>query len=198
MIRAFLFDYGGVITTGGRDTNLSQRLAAGLGIDEPRAWALLSPVWSEYMKGLLDEPALWQKVAAAYGRPIPKNARAIWNLWPDMQPLPEMRRLVQQLRDQRYPVGLLSNTIPNTMHDLRAHGVYDLFDFTVISCEVGHEKPEPEIYQAALKHLPGIPPEDVVFLDDREHCLVPAGRLGMQTILVTDPAQAIRDVEALL
>jgi putative hydrolase of the HAD superfamily len=93
---------------------------------------------------------------------------------------------------------LLSNVIPGTEAELRAHGAYDPFDFAILSRHVGYAKPDPEIYRLALDALPGINPEEIVFLDDQEHCLQPAQALGMQTILVQNPAQAIADIHRLL
>lgn len=82
---------------------------------------------------------------------------------------------------------------------IREHGVYDNFDFAVLSYEQGFAKPDPEIYDIALKKLgEGIKPAEIVFLDDKEECLVPARKIGIKTILVQSHEQAIRDVEKFL
>jgi putative hydrolase of the HAD superfamily len=198
MIKAFLFDNGGVITAGGGGNELSERLAKNLGIAPDKAFDLLMPVWDAYAQGKISEPALWASIEQHYGQAITAQQRTIWNKWQDMQPLPAMVELVNRLRSDGYVVGLLSNVIPNTEHEIRTNGGYEMFDFVVLSCKVGLSKPDPKIYTTAMQHLPGIEPNEVVFLDDQERCLLPARELGMQTILVSDPMQAIAAVDRLI
>lgn len=198
MIKAFLFDNGGVITAGGAGNELSERLSKNLGIDSGKAFELLSPVWNQYSRGKITETELWRNVEKNYGKPISELQRDIWNKWENMRPLPEMMDLVLQLKADGYKVGLLSNVIPNTERVIRANGGYDNFDFLVLSCEVGFSKPDPEIYEIVMEHLDGIKPEEVIFLDDQERCLVPARQLGMKTILVRRPDQAIADLRKII
>jgi len=198
MIKAFLFDYGGVITAGGKGSELSERLGTNLHITPDEASALLVPVWSIFSKGKISENEFWESIERQYGKPINNTQRNMWNKWDDMRPLPEMTELVQRLKIRGYKVGLVSNIIPVTEKEIRQHGGYDIFDFLVLSCEVGYAKPDPGIYNLALKHLENIKPSEVVFLDDQAHCLVPARELGMSTILVGSASQAIADVDTLL
>jgi putative hydrolase of the HAD superfamily len=199
MIQALLFDYGGVITKGGGGFELAERLGEGTGLSSDEAWELLKPVWEPYICGKITEDQLWQAIETRHGQPIHASKRAIWNTWTDhMQPRPEMLELVKQLQDRAYTVGLLSNVIPNTAADIRAHGGYDAFDFLVLSCEVGHAKPNVEIYKVALQKLPGIAPDQVIFTDDAERNLAPAQELGMHTVLARDPQQIAAKIEQLL
>jgi HAD superfamily hydrolase (TIGR01509 family) len=198
MIKAFLFDYGGVISAGGAGNDLTQKLATNLGISEEAAMPLIIPAWHKFSRGTLSEDKLWHDVEARYGKPISPDQRKVWDTWQDMQPIPAMLELLQRLKAGGYRLGLLSTTIPNTADDVRSHGGYALFDFMILSYETGYAKPEPEAYTAALAQLPGIQPNEVVYLDDRAPLLPPAQALGMQTILVSSPDQAIAAVQALL
>ena len=191
MVKAFLFDNGGVMTRGGRGNEFSQRLGKILGLDPDKTFKLFRPLWVDYSCGKLSEEELWDAVELECGRPILMSQRNVWNRWEDMRPVPEMVAFVSRLRDIGYPVGLLSNVIPNTEHAIRTHGGYDGFDFLVLSCKVGVCKPDPFIYTLAMRHLDGIKPEEVVFLDDQAPNLVSAKKMGMKTILVHDPLQAI-------
>ena len=199
MIKAVLFDYGGVMTAGGVGIELTDRLGEALGVTAQQAYTLIGPAWSKYSRGSISEAQLWEMVEAAHGKPIQVSKRAIWNTWEEhMQPLPEMLALIKKLHGAGYGVGLLSNVIPNTAADIREHGGYDAFDFLVLSCEAGYAKPDEEIYKLALEKFPGIRPEEVVFIDDQERFLIPAKELGMQTILARSPAQIQEDLEKLL
>lgn len=198
MIKAFLFDNGGVMTPGGAGNELAERLASNLGINEIEAWKLLKPVFGDYIKAKVTELELWRVVENHYGKPISVDKRDIWNKWDSMMVQPEMVELVNNLKKGGYIVGMLSNVIPNTEKEIRRNGGYDPFEFLVLSCKVGYAKPETEIYDIAMRHLEGIKPEEVVFLDDQAMCLESAEAMGMKTILVKSSDQAIRDVKKFL
>lgn len=198
MIKAFLFDNGGVITAGGVGGELSDRLGANLSISGAEAWKLLEPVFGEYIRAKITEDELWREIESRYGKSISAEERDIWNKWDNMRVRPEMIDLVNRLKKDGYKVGMLSNVIPNTEREIRKNGGYDAFDFLVLSCEVGYAKPEKEIYEIAMTNLEGIAPGEVVFLDDQATCLEPAKALGMETVLVKSSGQAIRDINRLL
>lgn len=198
MIKAILFDYGGVISKGGGGMELSERLARELEITEEKANELIfSGFWRDLLKGRVDEGGFWHDIELRYGKPIPTEKRNVFSTWQDMRPQPEMIQLIEKLK-ANYPIGLISNMTPATSKDIRNRGGYDCFDFVILSYEVGFAKPDTEIYQLALSKLDDINPNEVVFIDDQERCLVPARRLGMQTILANNPTQIKKDLEKLL
>ena len=71
------------------------------------------------------------------------------------------------------------------------------FHVFVESAVVGLRKPDPRIYSLVCEKL-GLPPSRVAFLDDIGRNLKPARELGMATIKVDDPEQALRELGALL
>jgi len=75
--------------------------------------------------------------------------------------------------------------------------VHGLFDEIIESSVVGVRKPEPRFYEIACERL-GVDPGDCVFLDDLGINLKPARAMGMETIKVLGPEQAIADLEAVL
>jgi len=194
MIKAFLFDWGGVMSAGGRGGELDARLAERLDMSPKDVWTVFRPAWEAYSRGKIDEPTLWRQLEAGYGQTIPETKRNIWNEWSNMSILPQMQQLVTDLKTRGYTVGLLSNTIPNTAEDIRSHGGYDLFDFLVLSYEVGFAKPDEAIYKLALEKLPDVEPSEVVFVDDQERCLEPARALGIRTVLSVTPEQVVADI----
>lgn len=198
MIKAVLFDYGGVMSNGGRGTELITHMAEKLGVSEERARELLNVAWMPYASGMISEDELWYQIEAAYGRAIPVEKRAIWNQWDIMRPFPEMVAFVGDLKKRGYRVGLLSNVIPNTAEQIRLQGGYELFDPLILSCEAGCSKPQREIYELALGGLPGVEASEVLFIDDQERFLVLARELGIQTLLAQSPGQVIADVNQLI
>jgi putative hydrolase of the HAD superfamily len=75
--------------------------------------------------------------------------------------------------------------------------VDDLFDVSVNSAFVGMRKPEHRIFHHTLD-LMGVPAERAVFLDDMAPNIDAARALGMATVRVRRPGQAIGSLERLL
>jgi putative hydrolase of the HAD superfamily len=75
--------------------------------------------------------------------------------------------------------------------------VYALFDAVLESRVLGVRKPDPRFYELACAAV-GVEPEESVFLDDLGINLKPARALGMRTIKVTDPDQALAELESVL
>lgn len=198
MIKAFLFDYDGVITAGSQDGTPALRLAKNLGIPPERAAEWIVSIWTPYSTGLLSDEAVWKEIEIQYGMPITNEQRNIWYTWEELKPLPQMIELVKQLKSKGYIVGLLSNVLPVTAQLIRENGGYSYFDFLVLSCEVGARKPDQKVYEIALAQLEGIPASEVVFLDDREPCVIGAEKLGITAIHVTDHAEAIKAVRLIV
>ena len=81
---------------------------------------------------------------------------------------PDVKPTLEQLRDRGLKLGLVSNTAwPATAHDpdLERFGIKDLLDCRLYSCEVGWEKPAPQIFWAALECL-GTRPDETAFVGD--------------------------------
>lgn len=129
MIKAFLFDYDGVITAGVEDNIPAKRLAHNLSISFEKASEMIIGIWDGFSIGKLTESEVWQKFEQQYGRPIGQSQRDIWYTWKELTPLPEMIKLVQKLKANGYIVGLISNALPQTATIIRKHGGYDTFDF---------------------------------------------------------------------
>ena len=101
-----------------------------------------------------------------------------------------------------YKLGCITNTV-NTKEDLTdkesqlKKEAMGLFDHVVESSKVGIRKPNPEIYKMSCEAL-SVEPKDCIYLDDLGINLKPARELGMATIKVVDPEEAIQEVRNLL
>lgn len=109
----------------------------------------------------------------------------------------ELLKYIHSLRSQ-YKIGLLSNAFS----DLRTYledswSITDLFDDLVISAEVGMAKPDAEIFLLTLERL-SVQPYEAVFIDDFLHNIEGAGAVYIHTVHFQNPAQARRDLEAVL
>ena len=68
-----------------------------------------------------------------------------------------------------------------------------LFDHVIESSIVGIRKPNPEIYMMSCDALQ-VSPDQCIYLDDLGINLKPARELGMTTIKVIQPEEAIQEV----
>jgi len=108
--------------------------------------------------------------------------------------VPEMIELVAQVRAAGIPTALVTNSfgVEYPRQDWPR-----LFDATVISHEVGLRKPDPAIYDLALKRL-GIDADTAVFLDDMQPNIDAAAEMGMATVLHVDHATSAAALATLL
>ena len=112
-------------------------------------------------------------------------------------PRPRMLEAIRRIRASGRKVAALTN---NWVTDTPGRGSRPLdphFDVFVESAKVGLRKPDPRIYALVCEKL-GVPPARVAFLDDIGRNLKAARELGMATIKVEDPDQALRELGTLL
>ena len=99
-----------------------------------------------------------------------------------VEAVPGMNELVRWVADQ-YQVGLLTNTMPGFVAPLQQHGQLPQvrFDAVVDSSQVHSLKPEPAIYDHALKQA-GVTADEILLIDDERPNLVAAEKLGWKTM----------------
>lgn len=198
LIKAVLFDYGGVVVDGGKVGGLANNLATELEIPDDHAERLMGYGLSMLQRGLISEDEFWEGLEQVHGSPIPATKRDVWASTEDQKPRAEVIAFRDDLNSRGIHTAVLSNTEPNMAAALREHGGYDGFQSLILSCEVGYVKPQLEIYQAALDQLGDIKPDEVLLIDDQEKYLEPARSLGIKTVFAQTPQQLIADAEALI
>jgi len=101
---------------------------------------------------------------------------------------PDVPGLFAGLRERGIRVGVLSNTIwTREYHEavFARDGVLHLVDGAVYTSEIGHAKPHPEAFRAALGAVGVSDPADAVYVGDRPYEDVHgAQRVGMRAVLV--------------
>ena len=108
---------------------------------------------------------------------------------------PEMIQAIRRLRKHGYLVAALTNNW--LLEDGGTSTGLDLlkaeFDVFMESSRAGVAKPDPKIYEMALREL-GVRAEEAVFLDDIGRNLKPARQMGMTTIKVTSVENALEQL----
>lgn len=152
-------------------------------------------IWEKANKGHLAGDAL--RLALAEHLAHEPNAEAFVRAWSCHFTLNHaMIRHVEKLAGKT-KLLLLSNTHDLHVANLRPRlPVLERFDALVLSCEVGHMKPEPEIYARALDAAK-VPASRAVFFDDVDAYVDGARRAGLHAYVFKDAADVPRQLAAL-
>ena len=86
-------------------------------------------------------------------------------------------------------------TSRSALRDAEIAAVMERFEIVVESSKVGARKPEPLFYETACR-LMGVVATECIFLDDLGVNLKPAAAMGMHTIKVVDPNEALAQLAA--
>ena len=114
----------------------------------------------------------------------------------------EMLTAIGAIRAHGLKTAALTNNWPGAgssadgFGDVRAF-TETIFDVVVESAVEGLRKPDPRIYLLVCERL-GVEPPAAVFLDDLGANLKPARELGMTTIKVADPHDALAELASVL
>ena len=205
MLKAVLWDFGGVITSSPFEAFNRFEAANRLPKDlirsinatngDTNAWAQLES--SAITVDEFDERFAAEAAARGYrirGRQVLDLLAG--ELRPEM--VSALRRIGESLR-----IGCITNNIrtgegpgmaPDEDRASAFREVMALFDVVVESSKVGIRKPDPKIYEMVCEKM-GIQPADAIYLDDLGINLKPARALGMTTIKVISADQALAELE---
>ncbi len=198
MIRAVLWDFGGVILSSPFDA--FARYEAELGIPEGTIRRLNATnadtnAWALFERSEIDRDGFctrFEAEATDAGYTL-SGARVLDALYGELRPA--MVEALRRVR-ARYRTACLTNNVVGAVRPELAD-VMALFDVVVESSKVGVRKPEPRFYELACEQL-GLEPAQCVFLDDLGVNLKPARAMGMTTIKVVDPDIALAELEAVV
>jgi putative hydrolase of the HAD superfamily len=196
MYRAVIFDLGGVVYPSPFEAFDAYDVDAGLEPGTVRGLIKTSSesgAWAALERGELamDEFfGLLATEATAEGFEL-DGARLMQMIGRRFGPRPAMARAITRIRDAGLRTGALTNNWPRPQDGVAAVNGDGLgFDVVIESAVVGLRKPDPRIYELVLRELE-VDAEAAVFLDDLGINLKPARALGMTTIKVTDPDEAL-------
>lgn len=188
------FDFGGVLTTSPFDAFASYEQRSGLPSGFLRSLNATNPntnAWARLERNELDLHefvSAFEDEALAAGYEV--DGLSVLECL-DGAIRPRMVEAVRACR-QRFITALLTNNfISEDAPNNSLEEISGLFDHIVESSRVGVRKPDEAFYLLACE-LAEVAPEEVVFLDDLGINLKPARALGMTTIKVEDPDEALR------
>jgi putative hydrolase of the HAD superfamily len=200
MIRAVLWDFGGVILTSPFDAFAAYEEEIGLPpgfIRSVNATNSHANAWARLERGELgmdDFGGAFEAEARALGGEL-SGARVLEALAGAIRP--GMVEALRRCKQHGLLLACLTNNFTTAEPRTDTIDVMALFDVIIESRVVGIRKPEPRFYELACEALDVTPPE-CVFLDDLGVNLKPARAMGMTTIKVETAEQALSELEEAL
>jgi putative hydrolase of the HAD superfamily len=199
VIRSVMFDFGGVITSSPFDAFDRYEREQGLPPGFIRTLNSTDPdtnAWANLERGALDMEGFAETFEAeARGLGHEVDGRAVLTLLGgDVRPA-----MVEAVRrcSATFETACLTNNFgaDDTPTAPEMGAILAMFDVVLESRTLGVRKPEPLFYELACEAV-GVRPDEVVYLDDLGINLKPARAMGMHTIKVTDPTEALAELSA--
>lgn len=192
-IKNLIFDLGGVIIN--LDTQLTIKAFADLtgnSLEEVIKFSATEPAFQLYEKGQISDADFRATIRTLTSKPLDDNSiDKAWNAMILDLPM-ERIKLLRSLKES-YNIFLLSNT--NNIHmecvnDVRVTASVESFDQLFhndyYSHIMGKRKPDAEIFEQVLEEN-SLNPDETLFLDDNNHNIIGASKLGIKTLHVTSP-----------
>ncbi|MGW1378458.1 HAD family hydrolase [Streptomyces sp. NPDC002446] len=186
-----LFDLFGVIARH-QSAEGKDRIVRAAGIPAPDLWDAYWTVRPPYDRGEVNGPGYWRRVAKTLGTRfddhlIERLVAADIASWSGVDDA--MVDLIEELAAQDRRIALLSN-IPEELagHYEAHHAWLKRFEVCALSCRIGRAKPDPDAYRWCQRAL-RVPPDRVLFVDDRQDNIRAAEAVGMRGHLFTTSAR---------
>ena len=112
------------------------------------------------------------------------------------KPKTEVLEITRSLSFKYFTATLNNESRELNQYRIQTFGLADFCELFVSSCFVALRKPDERIYRLALDLIQHAP-EECCFIDDRPGNIEVAAKVGMQTVLMQDPAQLRRDLQGL-
>ena len=209
MVKAVIWDFGGVITSSPFDAFNAYESANGLPRDFIRGINARdgdANAWARLERNEIDAVTFDREFAAearALGAELP-GATVLALLAGDIRP--RMVAALDRCRAQGLQLGCITNNaqvgegagmVSDAGKAAAVAAVMARFDHVIESSKAGLRKPDPRIYLMMCEAL-GRVPADCVYLDDLGINCKPAAALGMTAIKVGGEAQALADLGGVL
>ena len=197
LIKAVLFDYGGVIAEEGfRNGLLAMAHEQGLDIDTTLNVAKRAVYDSGFVLGWGSASEFWKLMREGSGL---KGSDSVLTerILEGFVLRPWIITLIQQLHQQGYITGILSDQTHWLDWLNKRDHFFDFFDHVFNSYHMGKGKRDPGLFNDIAEQL-ALSPAEILFVDDIENNVTRAQTAGWQTIHYVDKATFLEMIDELL
>ncbi|MBT3938730.1 MAG: HAD-IA family hydrolase [Pelagibacterales bacterium] len=203
-IKTIIFDFGGVITNSPiegfknleKTHGYSKGLITGINMNNPD-----NNAWARSERGEIEIDTFlsqFEQEALEIGHDINADEILI-QLYGSPRPI-MIKKIISLSKSNKYKLICLTNVLkgiekfmPKEREEV-VNNIMSYFDKIYESYKIGMRKPEARIYEYIIKDLE-INPKETIFLDDLGMNLKTARQLGINTIKVIDPIDAIKTLD---
>ncbi|MGE3251945.1 MAG: HAD-IA family hydrolase [Hyphomonadaceae bacterium] len=196
MIRAVLWDFGGVFTTSPFEAFNAYEEERGLPKDFIRRLNATNPdtnAWAQFESNRVSGPEFDELFFQESGGKV-RGADVMNLIYGRLRP--KVIGALETCKGAGLKNGLITNNVASDRPQApELAAVFAQFDHVIESSKAGLRKPDPRIYALMCEAL-DVEARDCVFLDDLGINLKPARAMGMTTIKVESEAQLLSDLAA--
>ena len=194
-IQIILFDIGGVFFKW-KDRWLFDHVANRFGLSEQCLADECKKELPNLRLGKISEKKMWQIVGKQINSKELSNIKGslIHDFFTSKINIDDsIFDVIKQLQKKNIQMGILSNTAL-VMHSAVEELVdMSYFDYQFLSCVIGMEKPDKEIFEHVAEKLP-YSKDEILFVDDRLSNVNTAKNFGMNVIHFTDTIHLVTDL----
>lgn len=197
MIKAVIFDVGGVLHTDEMKF-VQQDIISTLGLTKKMYDNNYPKLIQPLSKGQISEKQFWSLFLKETNskQDVPRKSLFTKEFNKRYKVNKDVSKIAKSLKEQGYKLAVLSNTITSHVKINKKMGIYNNFPIQIFSCEVGLNKPDPDIYKLALDKL-GTKSEETVFIDDKQEFVNVARKLRLKGIVFKDANNLIEELKKL-
>ncbi len=193
MIKAIIFDLGGVLFTNGTKKFIED-ISARYNLDKEVVKDIMDgEIGSNYREAKITRDEFWKQVLEKLH--INEDIDKLEDEWINGYELIEGTKEIILELAKKYKVLYLSDNVKERVERINdKYGFMAWFENGIFSHEAGVRKPNSQIYKLALEKA-GVEAEEAVFIDDKAPFLEPAKEMGMTTFVFQTPKKLKEDLQ---
>lgn len=193
MVKAIIFDLGGVLFTNGTAAFV-KNIMARYGYDETEVRDVLDgKLGSLYREAKISREEFWRRAIEALD--LRETMEQLESEWVASYEIIEGTKNIIEALTKTYKIYFLSDNVRERVEQLeQKYHFLSLFSGGIFSHEVGVRKPDPRLYRIILD-LAQADPQEAIYIDDKHNFLSPAHALGITTFEFTTPDQLKKDLK---
>lgn len=184
MIKAIIFDCGGVLLKKERNRDLVTILANVIGASSDS----IRPLWEKHHDNLLTGNLTSKEFIGVLADELnyQHNINEIYSKWAEKISITKSsinHNLINYIRTlrQKFKIYVLSNMINLAEEDKALTRLKENFDGYFTSYQLGSRKPQPEIFRKLLAKI-NLRPDECIFVDDNQKNISASASLGFHSI----------------
>ena len=194
-IRTLFWDVGGVLLTNAWDHEERDRAVEKFQLQKVDFEARHKEVVAPFEEGKISLDQYLDRTIFYQARKFSKEEFNNY-MFSLSKPKPEVLEFARSLAGKYLMATINNESREMNEYRIKQFGLSQMFDLFVSSCYVGMRKPDEKIYRVALDMIQKTP-DECCFIDDRPANIEGAAKVSMRTVLMRDPAQLKKDLQAL-